>query len=125
MAGPASQMLIREEQHLFAVGEGPFSDPGGVAGGAHDAAMFAAEGLEVSSGVDVGHRGERGIEIVMRGQFASGALDLGQIGHIGHGAAGCHVRQDDGLVGTGQDVCHLGHEMHTQKHDELGVGVGS
>jgi hypothetical protein len=87
--------------------------------------VLAAEGLEVGGGVDVGDRGDqrvRGFEHL--GQLAPAALDLGQVGHVGHRTAGGEVGQDGLLVGLGHDVRHLGHEMHAAEHDELGVGLG-
>jgi hypothetical protein len=87
--------------------------------------VLAAEGLEVGGGVDVGDRGDqrvRGFEHL--GELAPAALDLGQVGHVGHRAAGGEVGQDGLLVGLGHDVRHLGHEMHAAEHDVLGVGLG-
>jgi hypothetical protein len=57
------------------------------------------------------------------GQFAPAALDLGQVGHVGHRAAGGEVGQDGHLVGRGHDVRHFGHEMHAAEHDVFGVGL--
>ena len=42
-------------------------------------------------------------------------------GHVGHRAAGREVRQDHRLVGRGQDVGGLGHEVDAAEHDVLGL----
>ena len=43
------------------------------------------------------------------------------VGHVGHRAAGVEVGQEDLLVGTGEDVGRLGHEVHAAEDDELGL----
>ncbi len=87
--------------------------------------MLAAEGLQVGGGVDVGDRGELLVGVEHRREFAPGALDLGQVGHVGHRTAGGEVRQDGNLFGAREDVRHLGHEVHAAEDDELGVGLRS
>src|SRR5690606_16356728 len=49
----AAKVLVREEQHLLAAPEGPLENARRVGGGADYAAMPAAEGLQVSGGIDV------------------------------------------------------------------------
>ena len=44
-------------------------------------------------------------------------IDLFDGRHVGHGAAGCHVRKNHGLFGAAQDVGSLGHKMHAAKDD--------
>ena len=56
-------------------------------------------------------------------ELAPRALDLGQIGHVRHRAAGVQVGQDHRLLGLGQDVGDFGHEMHAAEHDVIGVGL--
>ena len=50
-------------------------------------------------------------------------LDLVEVGHVGHRAAGVEVREDDLLVVGGEDVSRLGHEVHAAEHDVLGFGA--
>jgi hypothetical protein len=99
VAGPAAEVLVGEEQHLLALGEGPVEDLRRVGRGADDAAVGAAEGLEVGGGIDVGDRRHLLVGIEHGGQFAPGALDLGQAGHVGHRTAGGEVGQDRNLLG--------------------------
>ncbi len=82
--------------------------------------MAADEGLERSRGVHVGHR-DQPVDVDHRGQIVPGLLDLVDVGHVGHGAAGVQVRQQDLLLGCGEDVGGLGHEVHPAEHDELGL----
>jgi hypothetical protein len=97
---------------------------GGVGGSADDAAVAAAEGLEVGGGVDVGHRGDGLIRVQHLGQLLPGPFHVGQVGHVGHGATGGEVGQDGDLFGAGEDVRHLGHEMDAAEDDVLGLGPG-
>jgi hypothetical protein len=46
-----------------------------------------------------------------------------EVGHVGHGAAGGEVGEDDGLVGTGEHVGGFGHEVDAAEDDGLGVGA--
>ena len=62
--------------------------------------------------VDVDHGGER----------LPGLLDLVEVGHVGHRAAGVQVGEDHLLVVAGEDVGRLGHEVHAAEHDVLGLG---
>ena len=50
-----------------------------------------------------------------------GLLDRVEVGHVGHGAAGVEVGKDHLLVGRGQDVGGLGHEVDPAEDHELGV----
>ena len=54
-------------------------------------------------------------------ELAPGLLDLVDVGHVGHRAAGGEVRQRHGLLRRGEDVGGLGHEMHAAEHDVVGV----
>jgi hypothetical protein len=107
----------------FSRREGPFGDGAGVGRGAHDAAVLAAEGLEVGRRVDVGDRRDLLFGVQHLVQFAPAALDLGQVGHVGHRAAGGEVGQDGDLVRRGHDVGDFGHEMHAAEDDVFGVGL--
>ena len=87
--------------------------------------MLAAEGLQVGRRVDVGDRREGLVRVVAEqaAQLAPAALDLGEVGHVGHRAAGGEVGQDGDLFRLGHDVRHLGHEVHAAEHDVFGVGL--
>ena len=49
-------------------------------------------------------------------------LDLVDVGHVGHRAAGVEVGEDHLLVVAGEDVGRLGHEVHAAEDDVLGLG---
>ena len=49
-------------------------------------------------------------------------LDLVDVGHVGHGAAGVEVGEDDPLVVAGEHVGRLGHEVHAAE-DDVGGGL--
>ena len=51
-------------------------------------------------------------------------LDARLVGHVGHGASGGEVGEDHRLVGPGEQVGGLGHEVHAAEHDGLGIGAG-
>ena len=121
--GVAAEVLVGEEQHLRALLVGPLQGGLGVGRRADRAAVAAAERLDVGAGVHVGHRhdvvGDAGL---LHG--GPGVLDLPQPGHVGHRAAGGEVGEDHLLLGRGQDVGRLGHEVHAAEHDELRVRPG-
>ena len=123
MAAPAAQVLVGKEQHLFPLLERPVENLRRIRRGAYDAAMFAAEGLQIGRGIDIGDRGDVLVRVEDGGQFAPGAFDLGQIRHVGHGTAGGQIGEDGNLFRAGHDVGHLGHEMHAAEDDEFGIGL--
>jgi len=55
------------------------------------------------------------------GQVVPGVLELVDLGHVGHAAAGGEVRQGDDHVVGGQDVGGLSHEVNAAEDDELGI----
>jgi hypothetical protein len=116
-------MLVRKEENLLATRKRPSRNRAGVRRGAHDAAAGATEGLEIGRRVDVGHRRHLLIDVEHFAEFAPAAFDLGQIGHVGHRAAGCQVRQDGDLLGFRHDVGDFGHEMHAAENDVAGIGL--
>ncbi len=118
-AGVSAQVLVREEEDALAALGGPVEHLRGVGGGADDAAVAAAEGLEGGGGVDVGDRDDLGDACLA--QLVPAGVDVLGVGHVGHGAAGGHVGEDDLLVGLGEDVGGLGHEVDTAEDDELGL----
>ena len=63
--------------------------------------------------LDVGDVGER----------VPALLDLVDVGHVGHRAAGVEVGEDHPLVVAGEDVGRLGHEVHAAEHDVGGLVV--
>ena len=101
--------------------EAPLQHHAGVGGGADDAVVAAAVGLEAGRRVDVGDGddiGDAGLfELVPAG------VDVVGGGHVGHGAAGGHVGQHHDLVGAGEDVRRLGHEVHAAEDDVLLVAL--
>ena len=108
------EVLIGEEQHLLAPVERPLEDGPGVGGGADRAAVLADERLQRRGGVHVGDRDDP-VDVGDPGELVPGLLDLVDVRHVGHGAAGIEVREDDPLVVAGEDVGRLGHEVHPQK----------
>ena len=48
-------------------------------------------------------------------------LDLVEVGHVGHRAAGVQVGEDHLLVVAGEDVGRLGHEVHAAEDDVVGL----
>ena len=123
VAGPPAEMLIGEEQYLGPLRESPFGDGAGIGRGAHDAAMFAAERLQIGRRVDVGDRRDLFLGVQHFVELAPAALDLGQIGHVGHRTAGGEVGQDGDLVRRGHDVGDFGHEVHAAEDDVFGIGL--
>ena len=87
--------------------------------------MFAAEGFQVGRRIDVGDRGDFFLGIQDFIQFAPAAFDLGQIGHVGHRAAGCEVGKNGRLMRSGHDVGDFGHEMNAAENDVFGIGLRS
>ena len=63
---------------------------------ADDAAVLAAEGFDRRGGVDVGDGNDAGDAHLL--EIAPAHLELIDVGHVGHRAAGGEVRQDDLLV---------------------------
>ena len=61
---------------------------------------------------------------VIAGDRVPGLLDLVEVGHVGHRAAGVQVGEDHPLVVAGEDVGRLGHEVHTAEDDVGGLAVG-
>ena len=58
---------------------------------------------------------------VTRVQIVPAGFHLIQLGHVGHGTACAHIRQDDFLMRPAEDIRALGHEVHAAKDDVLGV----
>ena len=125
-------MLVGEEEHPFRLREGPVENGTGIARGADDAAVPAAEGLQAGGGVDVGDR--RHVGCVDDGaEIGPGVFHLLDRGHVGHRAAGGQIGEDNGhasaaagrhlLGAVGQDVGRLGHEVNAAERDRLAIGT--
>ena len=115
-------MLVGHEQDPVAPRQGPGEDGGGVGGGAAGAAVAPDEGLDRRRGVHVGD-GDDPLHVDDSGEGVPALLDLLEVGHVGHGAAGVQVGQDDPLVGPGEHVGRLGHEVHAAEDDVGGPVV--
>ncbi len=124
VTGIAPQVLVGEEQDLVAPRQGPVQDVARVGGGADDAAVAPAKGLQVGGRIDIGDGRDLLVGLEHFGQLAPGPLHVGQVGHVRHGAAGGQVRQDRHLLRARQDIGHLGHEVHAAKDDIVGLGLG-
>ncbi len=121
--GVATEVLVGEEQHLPSarIAQGPLEDGPGVGRGADRAAVTADERLQGGRRVHVGDRDEP-LDVGDGAERLPCLLDLVQVGHVGHRAAGVEVREDHLLVVGGQHVGRLGHEVHAAEDDELGLG---
>ena len=56
-------------------------------------------------------------------QIFPGVVHIFHRRHIGHGAAGGDVGQDDALLRPGQDAGGFGHKMDAAEDDEIGLGA--
>ena len=85
--------------------------------------MLAAKRLEVSGGVDVGDRRNLLIGIDHFANFAPGAINLGQVRHIGHRTTRAHVGQYHLLRRLGEYVGDFRHKVHAAEHQVIGIGA--
>ncbi len=100
-------MLVGEEQHPVSALERPLEDRLGVGGGADDPAVPSDEALDRCGGVHVGHGDHRHTPVGVHGlevtehlfELLPALLDLVDVGHVGHRAAGGEVGKDHRLVG--------------------------
>ena len=116
-------MLVGQEEDALAAGKGPLEGGAGVGRGADQSAALAAEGLDGGGGVHVGERNSLIREAEAFERLPAG-FHLRDLRHIGHGAAGVEVGQDDLLAVVAEDVRALGHEVHAAENNVLGVGFG-
>ena len=121
--GVPAEVLVGEEEHAAASGERPFQHGAGVGAGADDAAVPAAEGLEVGRRVDVGDR-HQVVGVDDLAEVLPGGLDRFQVGHVGHAASGGQVGQIDRDLIAREDVGRLGHEVDAAE-DDRAAGYGS
>ena len=127
-AGVAAEVLVGEEQDLVAAGAGPGSSgPRAQVSTAraldevHTTPPWRAdERLQRGRRVHVGDR-DHPVDVGDLGQGLPRLLDRVDVGHVGHRAAGVEVGQDHLLVGAGEDVGRLGHEVDAAEDDELGL----
>jgi hypothetical protein len=99
--------------------------PIGVAGGADDAAVFADEAFEAGGAVHIGDGHDRAARALERFlDRVPGGVDIVGVGHVGHRAAGGHVREDDPHVLRRQDVGGFGHEVDAAEDDVFGALLG-
>ena len=88
---------------------------------ADGAAVAAHERLQRGRRVHV-RDGDRALGVDHGREFVPGGVDVLGLGHVGHRAAGREVGQHHGLVGPGEDVGALGHEVHAAEQDVVGLG---
>ena len=86
--------------------------------------MTTTKGLYLSTGVDIGHGGIRRLGVAEIAQFRPGRVNIRPGRHIRHGTAGPEVGQHHDLIFAGEDIRRFGHEMHSAKDDEPGLGGG-
>jgi len=92
-----------------------------------------AKRLQARGRVHVGDR-HHVLDVDHVAELLPAVFHLLDLGHVGHGATGGHVRQDhrDSLAAAlgqalgpvGQHVGRLGHEVHAAEHDRPAVPVG-
>ena len=117
----ATQVLVRQEQHLLPALERPAQRAFGIRRRANGAAMGTGKSFDGGRRVHVGDR-DRDTRNTSVGQHVPGVEHLLVAGHVGHRAASGQVREYDGLARVGEDVSRFGHEMHATEDDVLGTG---
>ena len=119
-------MLVGKEEDFFVAFKCPFECCRRVGGGAHQPAALATEGFDGGAGIHVGQRSDAAALIAGHAhadQLFPAAFYLADLRHIGHGAAGIEIGQDDLLAIVGQNVRALSHEMDTAENDVFGAGT--
>src|SRR5262249_7580411 len=122
----ATEVLIRKEHHATGPGKRPFERSFSVRRSTHDSAVLTNERFEAGGRIDVrDRRNVFGIENFA--ELIPGIFDLVNGRHVGHRAAGGHIREHhwDTLTtalgelfgAVGQDVGRFGHEVHAAEHD--------
>ena len=111
----APQVLIREEEHLTPTLQRPRQHRRRVGRRADRPVVLTAERLQRSRRVHVGDRDD----LVLRHLIQAGPARQHVVGgsHVGHRAAGGHVRQNDRLLRFAQNVRALGHEVDAAEND--------
>ena len=116
-------MLVGQEENAPIASEGPLKRCAGIGRSADQASVLAAKGLDGGGGVHVGERDGVGGHAEAIERLPTG-FNLGDLGHIGHGAAGIQIGQDHLLAIAAQHIGALGHEVHAAEDDVLCIGVG-
>src|SRR5882762_5484435 len=124
IAGVAAEVLVGEEENFLTRLEGPCHDPGGVGAGADRAALLTGKGFDGRGRVHVGHRDDL-TRIEERRELAPAGFHLADVGHVGHGAAGVPVGQNNCLVLTAENVGTFGHEVHAAKDNIAALDLRS
>ena len=84
--------------------------------------MFAYEGFDGCGAVHVGD-GDDGMAGAGFGELGPAFEGLVEVGHVGHGATGTEVGENDAHGFGGEDVGGLGHEMDAAKYDIFGTDL--
>src|SRR5712664_1722312 len=124
IAGVAAEVLVGKEENFFARLEGPVHDRGGIGTGADRAAMLTGEGLDGRGRVHVSD-GDDFARVDKGREFTPAGFHLADIGHIGHGATGVEVGQDNHLVLAAENVRAFGHKVHATEDDVASLGLRS
>src|SRR5262249_18908948 len=118
----APEVLVGEEEDLFALTVSPFEDPLRVRRGANCTAALSAECFYRSGRIHIGYRQDR--IYADFGQFFPSGFDLIDSGHIGHRTTGGQIGQDHFLIRPAQDVGGLGHEVNPAEYYEFRLPLG-
>ncbi len=126
-SGVAAEVLIGEEENFFVFREAPVEGRSGIRRGADYASALAAESFDGGGRIHVGDR--RDALAFVCGQASADQLipavfDLGDVGHVGHGASGVEVGKNGDLAGPAEHVGAFGHEVHAAEDDVLAAGPG-
>src|SRR5579884_4249854 len=101
-------MFIGKEKDALTATEGPFDDRRSVGRCTDDTAVATTESFEIGSRVDIGDRNNACVIPKHFCQHLPALLDLGNISHIGHGAACSGIGQDDLLLWSAQNIGSFG-----------------
>ncbi len=112
----AAEVLIGQEQNSLASRKRPLERRASVGGGTHQSTALPAECLDSRGRVHIGQRNRIGRQS-QAFQRLPASLDLRDLRHVSHGAAGVQIRQDHLLVLAAQHIRALGHEMHAAEDD--------
>lgn len=83
--------------------------------------MTTDKRLDVSGGINIGHRQDRIPQFLLH-HFPS-LFKLIDGSHIRHRTTGSSVREDHDLLLLGQDICRFSHEMNATEHDIAGSAL--
>lgn len=132
--GVSAEVLVWEEEDfyifVFFAGDGaavhrPFKDLLCVGGGAAGAAVLSYERFDGGGGVDIGDGDDAALPVLLFERFVDDVPcfdGLFIVGHVGHGAAGRQVWENDFDGVGGEDVCGFCHEVDAAEDDVLDGG---